>query len=129
MALAAVLLVCGIGAASAQGQMPGQTQGQVQDQMQPLYRQQVPDTVPLGSNINDPKVNPSAAGTLMGRDARGRTDTPDATAGQSGSREISPLTHPIEAWRARREMQEQGTSVPLGTTPVPYPTMQHQDGR
>ena len=131
MALAAVLLACGIGGASAQGQMQGQMQGQGAGQAQtvaPPYSQQVPDTAPLGPHVNNPKVNPSAAGTLMGRDARGRTDASDATAGQSGSQEISPTTHPIEAWRARREAQED-RAVPLGTTPVPHSTMNRQDGQ
>jgi hypothetical protein len=132
VALAAILLACGVGATSAQEQiqtpMPGQTQGRVQEPMPPLYRQHVPDTAPLGPHVDNPRVNPSAAGTLMRRDAHERPGTPGETAGQTGSQEITPLTHPVEAWRARRQMQED-RAVPLGTTPVPHPTMQPQDGR
>ena len=69
MALAAVLLACGIGAASAQGQMHRDRQvqigtGIVQTADAAPYTQQVPDTAPLGPHIGKPKANPSAAGTV-----------------------------------------------------------------
>src|SRR5690349_5357113 len=80
MALAAVLLAGGIGAAAAQGptsqeQIKGQTQESAQTQagnprtagsMLPPYSQEIQaaPVAPLGPNVHKPKVNPSAAGTL-----------------------------------------------------------------
>jgi len=159
MALAAVLLAGGIGAASAQGQMqmPAQGAGQVRaapaegQQIQgrqgqgtgqagnagaakslPPYSQQVqmPATAPLGPNVNKPKVNPSAAGTVT----QGETRSPqrkasDETREHSGSVGSNANTHPFKALRAGGEPRQEGMTAPSGIYPPPSSTMNRDAGR
>jgi hypothetical protein len=144
-ALAAVLLACGIGAASAQGQIQGQMQGQAQVQMPgqgsvpgagqartaiPPYSQQVPEVVPLQSHIDKPTVNPSAAGTLMRWDDTARDRNGDEPRREhSGSVGTNANTHPLKALEAGGEPRQEGMPQPAGIYPTPRSTMNRQDGR
>jgi hypothetical protein len=154
MALAAVLLAGGIGAASAQGQMPqGQAQGQMQGSGQaqavlppghppvpvpgstpPPYSQEVQaaPVVPLGPNIHKPKVNPSAAGTLTewrqpGTSSHAKTDKGNRE--HSGSVGTNANTHPLKALEARGKPRQEGTTAPSGVYRTPQPTMEAGVGR
>jgi hypothetical protein len=129
MALAAVLLAGGVGAASAQGQMQGQGSGQGQTATPP-YSQQVPTTVPLGPHIDKPKVNPSAAGTLneWERPSPPQNATGD-TREHSGSVGVNANTHPWTSLKAGGEPRKQGKTKPSGIQPTPYSTMNRDTGR
>lgn len=129
MALAAVLLACGAGAASAQGQMPGEGSGQ-QRTVAPPYSQQVPDTVPLRPHIDKPKINPSAAGTLRERESRGsRVGTDDVNREHTGSVGVNGNAHPLESLKARGKPREEGITAPPGIQPTPRSTMNRAAGR
>lgn len=121
MALAAVLLACGIGAASAQGQAQMATTP---------YHQQVPDTVPLGPHINKPEVNPSAAGTLTGREGRSTKGKANEDSREhSGSVGTNANTHPLKSLEAGGEPRKEGMTEPSGTYPTPRSTMNRDAGR
>jgi hypothetical protein len=127
MALAAVLLACGIGAASAQGQGSGQAQGQRPGQATPPFRQQVPDTVPLQPHVDKPKVNPSAAGTLTEREGgASQRKANEDTREHSGSVGANANTHPL---KGGGEPREQGVTAPSGIQPPPSSTMNRDAGR
>jgi len=142
MALAAVLLAGSIGMASAQQQMPqGQIpQGQIpqgqmsqgQTRAMPPFSQQTRDTAPLGPNVNKPKVNPSAAGTVTqgkgtGTSSQGRADKDNYE--HSGSVGTNANTHPLKALQARGKPRREGISEPSGVYPTPQPTMEAGAGR
>jgi len=147
IALAAVLLAGGIGTASAQQQMPqgqltqGQTaqrqtaQGQTaqgQTRATPPYGQQTGDTAPLGPNINKPKVNPSAAGTVAKGKGTGTSSQANADEDNhehSGSVGSNANTHPLKALRAGGEPRRRGMSEPSGVYRTPEPTMEPSAGR
>lgn len=154
MALAAVLLAGGIGAALAQGQTqeqtqgqmsPGQTQGQLQGSKPgqavpvpgstpPPYRQQVqaPAVAPLGPNVDKPKVNPSAAGTVTQWRENGTSSPGKADKGNrehSGSVGTNANTHPLKALEARGKPRQEGMTTPSGVYPTPEPTMEAGAGR
>jgi hypothetical protein len=127
MALAAVLLACGIGTASAQGQMQGQGQGQTAT---PPYSQQVPATVPLGPHIDKPEINPSAAGTVReGKSPSSKNNANADTREHSGSVGTNANTHPLESLRARGKPREEGMTSPSGVYPPPSSTMNRDAGR
>ena len=132
MALAAVLLAGGIGTASAQQQMPqGQTQ-QGQARVTPPYGQQIPDTAPLGPNIDRPKVNPSAAGTVAKGKGTGSSSQGKADEGyreHSGSVGANANTHPFKSLKAGGEPHQRGISEPSGIYRTPEPTMEAGAGR
>ena len=129
IALAAVLLACGVGTASAQGQMQGQGPAQG-EAVVPLYREQVPATVPLGPHVDKPAVNPSAAGTLTEREGRSsRVGTDDINREHSGSVGGNANTHPLEALKAGRKPREEGITAPPGIQPPPSSTMNRDTGR
>jgi hypothetical protein len=141
MALAAVLLAGGIGAAAAQSQTsqgpmqksePGQAVP-VPGSTPPPYRQQVqtPDIAPLGPNIDKPKANPSAAGELMqwkGPPSRRHTGDKD-TREHSGAVGTSFNTDPWKALKAGGQPRAQGKTTPSGIQPTPYSTMNRETGR
>jgi len=136
MALAAALLACGIGTALAQGQMQGQSQGQGQARTAtPPYSQQVPDTVPMPSQVAKPELNPSAAGTL--REGEGRASQGQANQGQangdknehSGAVGTNANTHPLEALKARGKPRKEGMTEPSGVYPTPRSTMNRGSGQ
>ncbi|HEX2150862.1 MAG TPA: hypothetical protein VHG31_02550 [Stellaceae bacterium] len=130
MALAAVLLACGIGAASAQGQGEGQAQGQRPGQATPPFRQQVPDAVPLQPHVDKPKVNPSAAGTLTEREGgASQRKANEDTREHSGSVGSNANTHPLKSLEAGGEPREQGMTAPSGIQPPPSSTMNRDAGR
>jgi len=149
MALAAVLLVCGIGAASAQGQTqtPGQvqTQGQAQVQMPgqgsvpgagqarttiPLHSEQTTDTKPLESHVGQPGINPSAAGTVREKDkAASPTKSGEAVGEHSGSVGSNANTHPLKALEAGGKPRQEGMTEPSGVYPPPRSTMNRDAGR
>ncbi len=131
VAFAAVLLACGIGAASAQGQGSGQGQGPAQGEaVVPLYREQVPATVPLGRQVDKPTVNPSAAGTLTEREGHSsRVGTDNINREHSGSVGGNANTHPLEALKAGRKPREEGVTAPPGIQPPPSSTMNRDAGR
>lgn len=147
MALAAVLLAGGIGAAAAQGQTPqGQaSQGQMQRSVPgqavpvpgstpPLYRQQTqaPASAPLGPNVDKPKVNPSAAGTVTQRGENGTSSQGKADRNNrehSGSVGTNANTHPLKALEARGKPRQEGMTAPSGVHPTPQPTMENGTGR
>jgi hypothetical protein len=150
IALAAVLLACGIGTASAQGQTQRQTQGQMPGQAQgsgqaqtappgqraggqatPPYREQVPDAVPLGSqHIAKPEINPSASGTLKEGDGRSpKAGTDDVNREHSGSVGANANTHPLESLKARGKPREEGITAPPAIQPTPHSTMNRDAGR
>jgi hypothetical protein len=130
MALAAVLLACGIGTASAQGQMQGQGSGQGQ-KATPPYSQQVPDTVPLRSqHIDKPAVNPGAAGTVMeGKGPASQNKANGDTREHSGSVGTNANTNPLKALEAGGQPREEGVTSPSGVYPPPSSTMNRDAGR
>jgi len=149
MTLAAVLLVCGVGTASAQGQTqtPGQvqTQGRTQVQMPgqgsvpgagqarttiPPYSERTPDTKPLESHVGQPGINPSAAGTVRERDkGASRTKTGEDSGEHSGSVGSNANTHPLKSLRARGQPRQEGMTEPSGVYPPPRSTMNRDAGR
>jgi hypothetical protein len=141
MALAAVLLAGGIGAAAAQGQTAqGPMQGSghppvpVPGSTPPPYSQEVqaPPVVPLGPNIHKPKVNPSAAGTVTQWRENGTSSQGKATKGNrehTGSVGTNANTHPLKALEARGQPRQEGMTSPSGVYPTPQPTMEAGAGR
>ena len=149
MALAAVLLVCGIGAASAQGQnqSPGQaqTQGQAQVQMPgqgsvpgagqarttiPLHSERTTGTKPLESHVGQPGINPSAAGTVREHDrGAAQAKTGEDSGEHSGSVGSNANTHPLKSLRARGQPRQEGRTEPPGVYPPPRSTMNRDAGR
>lgn len=127
--LAAVLLACGIGAASAQGQTQGQGSGQARTATPP-YVQKVPDTVPLLPHIDKPKVNPSAAGTVAGWENDGSRDDGGKPAREhGGSVGTNANTHPGTSLKAGGEPRQEGMTQPSGVYPTPSSTMNRDAGR
>ena len=137
MALAAVLLAGGIGAPAAQGQIQGQMQGQGSGQAQtatPPYRQQVPDTVPLGPHIDKPRANPSAAGEVTGWKDLGSQPAPrdnanGGTREHSGSVGVNANTNPLKALEARGQPRQEGMTEPAAPAPTPRSTMNRGAGQ
>src|SRR4051794_21601513 len=149
MALAAVLLACGIGTASAQGQtqIQGQAQPQGQTQVQmpgqgsipgsgqartaiPPYSEQIPDTKPLQSHVGQPRVNPSAAGTVREQDKDASQAKTGGDSGEhSGSVGSNANTHPLKSLRAGSKPRQEGMTEPSGVYPPPHSTMNRDAGR
>jgi hypothetical protein len=133
MALAAVLLACGIGTASAQGQVQGHGQGSGQQRtaMPPYtHNPQTSDTVPMRSHVAEPTVNPSAAGTLKEREGHSATvGTDDINREHSGSVGANANTHPLESLKAGRKPREEGITAPPAIQPTPHSTMNRDAGR
>ena len=123
LALAALLLAGGAGLAM------GQTDGSPGDRA-PGARNaaEVPPSDPY---LHNPKVNPSASGTLREGDLRSPGSADGETQRYGGSREINPNTHPLKALKARPQNQEQGTQPQQGATapPAVSPTMNRDAGR
>jgi hypothetical protein len=84
IALTAVLLASGVGAAFGQATIPSND-----------------------PSIQNPGVNPSAAGTQTGRTASGTSALKKAEE-QGGSKQINANTHPLTALKARKLQQKQG---------------------
>jgi len=95
MALAAVLLACGIGTASAQGQMQGQTQGQ--------GSAQAPAAMPQGT------PNASVQGQAQGQQGAGQAQA----ARPPGQRPVARTTPPYR--------EQVPTTVPLETQHITTP--------
>ncbi|MGD9613975.1 MAG: hypothetical protein AB7H90_06660 [Alphaproteobacteria bacterium] len=139
VALAAMLLAGGIGAAQAQQQTvpvlpPGHPSvlppGHPPVVTTPPYRQQVPAAVPLEPHIDAPRVNPSAAGTLREGERVGLPGSGGEPArGHTGSVGVNANTHPFKSLRAGGEPREEGMTAPAAPYPVPHSTMNRQDGR
>ena len=91
IALVAVLLAGGFGAALGQ-----------------------PTISSTDPNLQNPAVNPSAAGTQRGRSASG-TSALKKTEEHGGSKEVNANTHPLTALKARKQLQKQGQSAPTTT--------------
>ena len=143
MALTAVLLAGGIGAAAAQGQT--QTQGQAQVQMPgqgsipgagqarttiPPYSERTRDTKPLESHVGQPGINPSAAGTVRERDKGASQANSGEDGGEhSGSVGSNANTHPLKSLRARGQPRQEGMTEPSGVYPPPHSTMNRDAGR
>src|SRR5829696_2538655 len=100
IALAAVLLAGGFGAALGQ-----------------------PTVSSSDPNLQNPTVNPSAAGTRTGRSASGTSALKKAEE-HGGSKEINANTHPLAALKARKQQQKQGQYIRL-----PRQTMDAAAGR
>ena len=132
MALAAVLLAGGIGAASAQGQT--QTQGQAQVQMpgqgRSGSRAGADDAHPTASRRVTPRrwsrmsaaqINPSAAGTVRGRGQRPRRkrNAGEDDGEHSGSVGQQRQYAPAEIAEARGKPRQEGMTEPSGVYPTP----------
>lgn len=115
IALAAVLLVGGIGTALGQTTAPGGTAA--------------PTIAPSGPHTQNPMINPNAAGTRMGPSAGPATGALKKAEERGGSREINPNTHPLTSLKARKQLQKQGQNVPTNTRRLPQQTADSGAGR
>lgn len=123
LALAALLLAGGADLAN------GQTGGSPADRA-PDARS-ASEVPPSDSYLHNPKVNPSASGTLREGDMRSPRSAGDETQRYGGSKEIDPNTHPLKSPKARPRKQEPGTQPERGATAPPgvSPTMNRDAGR
>jgi hypothetical protein len=126
MTLVAVLLAGSIGAASGRAQ----TQPQTGAAMTPPYREQVPATKPLQSHVGQPRINPSAAGTLGKSDKdAARAKTGEDGGEHSGSVGSNANTHPLKALEAGGKPRQEGMTEPSGIYPPSHSTMNRDAGR
>ena len=147
MALAAVLLACGIGTASAQGQMQGQTQGQQSGTGAggaSAGAAPGPDDAALQ---RAGAVTPDRAAGAEYRQAQGQSqrrrdrdrngqgrrhrqnNANGDTREHSGSVGTNANTHPLKALEARGKPRQEGMTEPSGVYPTPRSTMNRGAGR
>lgn len=109
--LAAVLLAGGIGAAAAQTNAP-QLNAPARTATTTEHGPGAPTVTPSNpAQTQNPQINPSAAGTQMGKSANSGTTALKKAEGQGGSKEINANTHPMTALKARKQMKKNGQQV------------------
>jgi hypothetical protein len=102
VAIAAVMLAGGFGAAVAQTNAP--TLNAAPTATATPSGPGAPTIAPSGPQNQNPAINPNAAGTQMGRGGSGSTGDPVE---HSGSQTINANTHPLKALKANRHARRQ----------------------
>jgi hypothetical protein len=84
---------------------------------------------PSGPHAQNPRVNPSAAGTQTGSTSSAAPKRSVKGDGEyGGSKEINANTHPLAALKARKQMQKQNGNLPP-SMPSPRQTNESGAGR